>query len=231
MKAVIFVSSIASFLAVFIGLASADDYPVERLIERTKHLSNSHALSELETPSNPNTPKELRFDESSLGIRCGPHALFAFLRIHRRPVSWEEVLSAVPIEGDTGSSLGQLHLAADRFGVPNAVMQINPHALATIRLPAILHLEGPEPEKATVRQPDHFALLTGRIPGTTDIRGIDTATGAERVWTLRSLERLMSGYCLISDEPSPLSLPLAFNSLIAIIGAICLELGYRRVAN
>lgn len=184
--------------------------------------------SDFSTPTVTTTPQALQFDRISLlGLKCGPMAVHGFLRIHGVATTFDEVLALIPL-GEHGASLSDLQTAATRFGIPASVRSISPEDLVRIPLPAIVHLEGPEPTGDKNAKLDHFALLTKRVEGTGDFMGIDTAGGGMAVWSARHLERSMTGYCLYSPAPARTSMVLIANAILSVAVLGLIEWKYRR---
>jgi hypothetical protein len=83
---------------------------------------------------------------------CGRNSLYLFLKSHGHRVDYAELRRAIPL-GDLGSSFGDLHRAAQRFGAAVEIWHASLDRLAAVDLPAIVLLE-------SARAPSgHFVLL------------------------------------------------------------------------
>lgn len=149
-------------------------------------------------PEGTETPSYLRFDRPfQQGNRCGPNAMFIFLRLLNKSVRYEEILEQLPVS-EVGCSLEDLKKVGERNGVNLEVRQLTPEELHTAPKPLILHVQTPKISNEPKEPTGHFTVITKSNPDGSFF-GVDTSNAVLTDFTLQYLARNFSGYALVPD--------------------------------
>jgi len=133
-------------------------------------------------PEGPDPPDSWRDS-----LRCGPNCLYAFLSLHGRPRTLDDILERVPI-GPRGAALDDLRRAAAALGVPSRVVRSSPDRLGDWPLPAVAHLD--------VRE-GHYVLVVAVTAE--DVTVADMSTGEIKPVASDQFFATWSGYLLVAD--------------------------------
>ena len=128
-------------------------------------------------------------EAEAASVRCGPNALYLFLRLLGADVDLTDVDEHIEL-GRNGCSLLQLTNAAREFGLETTVVKGDLDDLKRLTMPAIAQLRG-----ALAPTTGHFVVVTG-----VDQEGvhlIDGTTAAVDSYAQERFQTLWSGYLLI----------------------------------
>jgi hypothetical protein len=128
-----------------------------------------------------------------VAYRCGPNALYVYLRLRGHAVAYDDVLNSLPI-GEYGTTLADLQRVAGEHGVRSAVIRATPETLASL-LPAVVHTE----EKSRVT--GHYSVVVGMSKD--EVVMIDGTTASTTVVPLSEFTKDWSGYALVPDRGFP----------------------------
>ncbi len=150
---------------------------------------------EFEADASRAIPARLMLEQSfQKGPNCGVNALYLFLRLLDKDVTYETVKQQFESVPDQGLSLDALVQAAMHFDVPAIVRgDVSPEALAR-HLPAIVHLKSSGISGAA-RSIDHFIVLVA-IDENGQYEGFDTTKLTPITYSSGLLARNMSGYVM-----------------------------------
>jgi hypothetical protein len=141
-------------------------------------------------------------------LACGPNVLYLLLRMHGRPVTFQEAEAAVVV-GPKGTSLIELREAAGRLGLTTRVRSCTINNLDGCTLPMVAHFKptfGPAGEATAA--PDrssgdvgHFVLV---LEVTRDrVKFIDATLGRVEVFRRDRFPLFWSGYILEVRQGMP----------------------------
>lgn len=149
---------------------------------------------------------------------CGRDCLYVMLRLHGINVTRKEVDRNVPV-GELGSSMYELQKGLLHFGLKADVLKLTPDSLATISLPAVIHL-GLTPQEGhywvllNLDEPKYPKCIDGSV-------GLFNCSKGELV-------RSWSGYALVvKRQPYSLWYYIVL-TVDGLLGAILIWIGWLR---
>jgi hypothetical protein len=143
------------------------------------------------------------------GPVCGPNTLYCLLRIHDKPVNYHALVAQLA-PPDEGSSLEELRLAAERWGLALQAYRIDQKDFDALRTPFIAHLER--------NGKRHYVLVLRRFG--TEVEVLDPERGGAHAVNAGEFFRAWTGYALATGTKTPV---LVWCSVF-LLEAICLFL-------
>lgn len=177
--------------------------------------SRGLSLKEIERRLNKLKDGEVDKDEKQCGISC----LYLFLKMQGVDAKFSKIQELVPI-GEHGASLHDLAQASQKLGLRARPVFCGPTDLASLRLPAIAHLE-----RFTEATPYlHYVVITGVTERGVDL--FDPFDSGVRFYNRSQLGTVFSGYFLV-PAPRPALRPA---TILGALGLLLTGLGMWRIA-